>query len=84
MNCFPLCYLIRDEVLVLLWFGGFIALQLEKLRDDPIREEGPLIYHLDVAAMYPNIILTNRLQVHQISVCMFLTDFGIICCNMQL
>eukprot|EP00955_Chlamydomonas_euryale_P096093 364984-Chlamydomonas_euryale.AAC.2 len=26
------------------------------------REETPLIYHLDVAAMYPNIILTNRLQ----------------------
>jgi DNA polymerase epsilon subunit 1 len=24
--------------------------------------ETPLIYHLDVAAMYPNIILTNRLQ----------------------
>lgn len=24
--------------------------------------EVPLIYHLDVAAMYPNIILTNRLQ----------------------
>jgi DNA polymerase epsilon subunit 1 len=23
--------------------------------------EKPLIYHLDVAAMYPNIILTNRL-----------------------
>ena len=22
----------------------------------------PLIYHLEVAAMYPNIILTNRLQ----------------------
>jgi len=22
----------------------------------------PVIYHLDVAAMYPNIILTNRLQ----------------------
>lgn len=22
----------------------------------------PLIYHLDVSAMYPNIILTNRLQ----------------------
>ncbi|KAG2305415.1 hypothetical protein Bca52824_034066 [Brassica carinata] len=36
--------------------------KLEKLRDSPIREEGPLIYHLDVAAMYPNIILTNRLQ----------------------
>jgi DNA polymerase epsilon subunit 1 len=25
-------------------------------------EAKPLIYHLDVAAMYPNIILTNRLQ----------------------
>jgi DNA polymerase epsilon subunit 1 len=58
--------------------------KLEKLRDDPIREEGPLIYHLDVAAMYPNIILTNRLQVHLISVCMFLTDLGIICCSMRL
>ncbi|KAK8952512.1 DNA polymerase epsilon catalytic subunit A [Platanthera zijinensis] len=32
------------------------------LRDQPTREECPLIYHLDVAAMYPNIILTNRLQ----------------------
>ncbi|KAL1361437.1 hypothetical protein HN51_009817 [Arachis hypogaea] len=36
--------------------------KLSKLRDVPIREECPLIYHLDVAAMYPNIILTNRLQ----------------------
>ena len=35
---------------------------LEDLRDNPVREENPLIYHLDVAAMYPNIILTNRLQ----------------------
>lgn len=26
-----------------------------------IFKEKPLIYHLDVAAMYPNIILTNRL-----------------------
>jgi hypothetical protein len=26
------------------------------------RTETPMIYHLDVAAMYPNIILTNRLQ----------------------
>ncbi len=25
-------------------------------------DELPLIYHIDVAAMYPNIILTNRLQ----------------------
>jgi len=37
-----------------------IRLQLEGLRDTPNREETPLIYHLDVAAMYPNIILTNR------------------------
>lgn len=35
---------------------------LQELRDNPIREEEPIIYHLDVAAMYPNIILTNRLQ----------------------
>ncbi|KAG0164792.1 DNA polymerase epsilon catalytic subunit [Apophysomyces sp. BC1034] len=39
-----------------------IQKQLEDLRDRPIRQEEPLIYHLDVAAMYPNIILTNRLQ----------------------
>jgi len=36
--------------------------KLEALRDDPIRKEKPFIYHLDVGAMYPNIILTNRLQ----------------------
>ncbi|OVA03605.1 DNA-directed DNA polymerase [Macleaya cordata] len=36
--------------------------KLVRLRDEPTREESPLIYHLDVAAMYPNIILTNRLQ----------------------
>ena len=36
---------------------------LEGLRDVPNREETPLIYHLDVAAMYPNIILTNRLAL---------------------
>ncbi|GJN21151.1 hypothetical protein PR202_gb08602 [Eleusine coracana subsp. coracana] len=36
--------------------------KLVSLQDNPIREERPLIYHLDVAAMYPNIILTNRLQ----------------------
>ncbi|OQR98917.1 DNA polymerase epsilon catalytic subunit [Achlya hypogyna] len=35
---------------------------LELLRDKPSRMERPSIYHLDVAAMYPNIILTNRLQ----------------------
>ena len=37
--------------------------KLIALRDNPNRLECPLIYHLDVAAMYPNIILTNRLQV---------------------
>ncbi|KAL5717104.1 DNA-directed DNA polymerase [Ranunculus cassubicifolius] len=36
--------------------------KLVSLRDQPTRDECPLIYHLDVAAMYPNIILTNRLQ----------------------
>lgn len=27
----------------------------------------PMIYHLDVSAMYPNIILTNRLQPHGVA-----------------
>jgi DNA polymerase epsilon subunit 1 len=39
-----------------------IVEQLEMLRDRPKRVEKPYIYHLDVGAMYPNIILTNRLQ----------------------
>ncbi|KAJ8568462.1 hypothetical protein K7X08_027995 [Anisodus acutangulus] len=39
-----------------------IVEKLMRLRDNPLMEECPLIYHLDVAAMYPNIILTNRLQ----------------------
>lgn len=34
--------------------------KLESLRDHPNRLENPVIYHLDVGAMYPNIILTNR------------------------
>ncbi|XP_013399576.1 DNA polymerase epsilon catalytic subunit A [Lingula anatina] len=36
--------------------------KLSRLRDCPNRLENPIIYHLDVGAMYPNIILTNRLQ----------------------
>ena len=32
------------------------------MRDEPLRLDKPLIYHLDVAAMYPNIMLSNRLQ----------------------
>lgn len=32
------------------------------MRDHPNRFDKPLIYHLDVAAMYPNIMLSNRLQ----------------------
>ena len=36
--------------------------KLAELRDTPARSEPPVIYHLDVGAMYPNIILTNRLQ----------------------
>lgn len=39
-----------------------ITAALEELRDSPHRTENPRIYHLDVAAMYPNIILSNRLQ----------------------
>ncbi|XP_015190647.1 PREDICTED: DNA polymerase epsilon catalytic subunit A isoform X2 [Polistes dominula] len=36
--------------------------KLQLLKDHPLRLENPVIYHLDVGAMYPNIILTNRLQ----------------------
>ena len=40
-----------------------IVAQLTALRNQcPIIKTEPLIYHVDVAAMYPNIILSNRLQ----------------------
>ncbi|KAF5310229.1 hypothetical protein D9619_010413 [Psilocybe cf. subviscida] len=39
-----------------------ITAALELMRDNPKRTDKPLIYHLDVAAMYPNIMLSNRLQ----------------------
>lgn len=39
-----------------------IAAQLRQLKETPLRNERPLIYHLDVASMYPNIMTTNRLQ----------------------
>ncbi|KAG6890040.1 hypothetical protein C0995_012497 [Termitomyces sp. Mi166 len=39
-----------------------ITAALELMRDNPKRVDNPLIYHLDVAAMYPNIMLSNRLQ----------------------
>ena len=36
--------------------------RLNSLKETPNRNERPLIYHLDVASMYPNIMTTNRLQ----------------------
>ncbi|KAJ6441015.1 DNA polymerase epsilon catalytic subunit A [Purpureocillium lavendulum] len=39
-----------------------IVEKLMKLKEIPNRHERPLIYHLDVASMYPNIMTTNRLQ----------------------
>ena len=39
-----------------------IAEKLLELKEIPNRNERPLIYHLDVASMYPNIMTTNRLQ----------------------
>lgn len=36
--------------------------KLVELKENPTRCENPLIYHLDVASMYPNIMTTNRLQ----------------------
>ncbi|PRP86874.1 hypothetical protein PROFUN_03622 [Planoprotostelium fungivorum] len=41
---------------------GQIVEALEELKRTPNRKEKPAIFHLDVGAMYPNIILTNRLQ----------------------
>lgn len=40
-----------------------IVQKLEAIKQKcPVYEAEPLIYHVDVAAMYPNIILSNRLQ----------------------
>ncbi|PWY92538.1 DNA polymerase epsilon catalytic subunit A [Aspergillus heteromorphus CBS 117.55] len=39
-----------------------IADKLMGLKEKPHRDEVPFIYHLDVASMYPNIMITNRLQ----------------------
>ncbi|KAL6929203.1 hypothetical protein ACO0SA_002543 [Hanseniaspora valbyensis] len=39
-----------------------IVKQLQELIDNPKRFEKPLLYHVDVASMYPNIMITNRLQ----------------------
>ena len=39
-----------------------IVAKLQSLKETPNRTERPLIYHLDVASMYPNIMTTNRLQ----------------------
>ncbi|CEF64463.1 DNA polymerase epsilon catalytic subunit A [Strongyloides ratti] len=36
--------------------------KLDQLKNTPNLFEYPKVYHLDVGAMYPNIILTNRLQ----------------------
>ncbi|KAK6465694.1 DNA-directed DNA polymerase epsilon, catalytic subunit A [Scheffersomyces coipomensis] len=36
--------------------------QLLELKANPVRKEVPLIYHVDVASMYPNIMTSNRLQ----------------------
>ncbi|KAG5420383.1 POL2 [Candida metapsilosis] len=32
------------------------------MKNNPVRKEVPLIYHVDVASMYPNIMTSNRLQ----------------------
>ena len=43
-----------------------IVSKLEALKDSSKKMYNPIISHLDVAAMYPNIILTNRLQPHAV------------------
>ncbi|KAI5689504.1 DNA polymerase family B [Leishmania braziliensis] len=44
-----------------------VLAKLTNLRNRPHQQEKPFIYHLDVGAMYPNIILTNRLQPYAIA-----------------
>ncbi|CUM68518.1 uncharacterized protein PRCAT00006244001 [Priceomyces carsonii] len=39
-----------------------IKTKLLELKKNPNRCENPLIYHVDVASMYPNIMTSNRLQ----------------------
>ncbi len=39
-----------------------ITKRLLVMKATPLLLENPMIYHLDVSSMYPNIILTNRLQ----------------------
>lgn len=51
-----------EKVINLSTVSSEIKESLEKLYEIPNRLEQPVIYHLDVGAMYPNIILTNRLQ----------------------
>ena len=53
--------------------------KLASLRDTPARLENPMIYHLDVGAMYPNIILTNRLQVRRRNTNCTNVCFAVVC-----
>lgn len=52
----------RDEITNYDDIKAAISSKLDKFRNDGVIREAPAIYHVDVAAMYPNIILTNRLQ----------------------
>ncbi|VIO96069.1 DNA polymerase family B, exonuclease domain containing protein [Brugia malayi] len=51
-----------DEVIDFDKVVSKVETQLDDFIKRPLRLETPKIYHLDVGAMYPNIILTNRLQ----------------------
>lgn len=39
-----------------------IISRLTDLKENNVRTDCPMIYHLDVSSMYPNIMITNRLQ----------------------
>ena len=57
-----------------------IKAKLQHMKDHPRRDENPLIYHLDVGAMYPNIILTNRYGIFSLG-SFLLVYLGIILIN---
>lgn len=51
-----------DEVTNFKEIQDNITQMLLELKENNKRHEKPLIYHVDVASMYPNIMTTNRLQ----------------------
>lgn len=70
-----------EEVLNFDEISKLIQNQLDFLINNSLCNENPKIYHLDVGAMYPNIILTNRLQVFILQLLFLFFFLASFCCN---